>query len=97
MKIELIATGYGAGTLDTETLRFEPSEARAAVTVPVYLHIAEAGLTDAEREWIDNYVIETHVNNAARDNTWAMGATLKTSAQLAEIERRTGKKMILNQ
>lgn len=69
-----------------------------------YLHKVDGvEYNDDAIQWVHDYIVSTHTNNCVRHEggmegrwlVWTFGASWKTAAQLAEIERKNGKPMIL--
>ena len=60
--------------------------------------------TAEEIQWVNDYIVRTHLNDCVRHGdgmggrwmVWTFGASWKTAAQLAEIERLNGERMVIN-
>ena len=62
-----------------------------------YLHKVDGiEYSDDDVQWVHDYIVRTHVNMGGRWLVWTFGATWKTAAQLADIERLNGERMVLN-
>ena len=68
-----------------------------------YLHKVDGvEYTPEALQWVHDYIVRTHLKDCVRHGdgmdgrwlVWICGATWKTTAQLAEIERRNGERMI---
>jgi len=61
-----------------------------------YLHRDRTHTYTAEElAWVDEYIIRDHVERVPYGTSWKFGASFKTASQLAEIERRIGKRVPL--
>ena len=69
-----------------------------------YLHRVDGvEYSEEDVQWVHEYIVRTHLSDCLRRThgpyprrlVWEFGASWKTAAQLEEIERRNGKRMIL--
>lgn len=66
------------------------------VPANAYLHrTPEHPYAAEELAWIDDYIVRSTAESWRHESTWHFGASLKTAEQLAEVERRIGKRLPL--